>query len=87
VFAVAVHKSFMSRAVERTGHIPVPTHRDKLLGGHAVLAVGYDDAARVLMFRNSWGRGWGDHGYGYLPYHFIGSSALSWDFWTMRRVS
>jgi len=87
VFAVAVHKSFMSRGVKRTGRIPVPTRRDKLLGGHAVLAVGYDDAARVLMFRNSWGRGWGDDGYGYLPYQFLSSSALSWDFWTMRRVS
>ena len=30
---------------------------------------------------------WGDGGYGYLPYAFFTSPSLTWDFWTMRRVS
>jgi C1A family cysteine protease len=87
VLAIAVHRSMMSRDVKRTGMVPVPTRHDKLCGGHAVLAVGYDHARRLLIFRNSWGHGWGDGGYGYLPYAFLRSAALSWDFWTMRRVS
>jgi C1A family cysteine protease len=87
VFAIAVHKSLLSREVKRTGIIPVPTRRDRFVGGHAVLAVGYDESRRVFIIRNSWGPGWGDHGYGYMPYRFISSSALSWDFWTMRRAS
>lgn len=87
VMAVAVHKSAKGRDVRRTGVLPVPTRRDPFLGGHAVLAVGYDHARRLIMFRNSWGAGWGDHGYGYLPYPFLASPELTWDFWTMRRVS
>jgi C1A family cysteine protease len=88
VMAIAVHQSMMGRDVKHTGMVPVPARRhDRLRGGHAVLAVGYDHARRLIIFRNSWGRGWGDHGYGYLPYAFIASSSLTWDFWTMRRVS
>jgi len=87
VLALAVHHSMMGRAVTRTGMVPVPTRRDPLRGGHAILAVGYDHARRLIIFRNSWGRGWGDGGYGYLPYAFIASANLTWDFWTMRRVS
>jgi C1A family cysteine protease len=87
VMAMAVHASMMGRDVRRTGVVPMPTRHDRLRGGHAVLAVGYDHARRLIIFRNSWGRGWGDRGYGYLPYAFFASSDLTWDFWTMRRVS
>ncbi len=87
VMALAIHESAMGRAVGRTGVLPVPTRRDRLIGGHAVLVVGYEHASRRLIFRNSWGRTWGDRGYGYLPYAFVASPDLAWDFWTMRRVS
>lgn len=87
VMAIAVHQSMMGREVRTTGLVPVPTRRDRLRGGHAILVVGYHHAKRLLIFRNSWGRGWGDHGYGYLPYAFVASPDLTWDFWTMRRVS
>lgn len=87
VLALAVHKSMLGREVRRTGVVPVPTRRDALVGGHAVLGVGYRHATRQFIFRNSWGRGWGDRGYGYLPYEFIASAALTWDFWTLRRAS
>jgi C1A family cysteine protease len=86
VFAIAVHRSMLSRAVRRTGVLPVPTRRDAFVGGHAVLAVGYQASTRRFIFRNSWGRCWGDRGYGYMPFEFIASAALTWDFWTMRRV-
>jgi C1A family cysteine protease len=87
VMALAVHESMMGREVRRTGVVPVPGRRDRLRGGHAVLAVGYDHARRLILFRNSWGPGWGHHGYGYLPYALFASADLTWDFWTMRRVS
>jgi C1A family cysteine protease len=87
VMALAVHQSMMGRQVRRTGMVPAPTRRDPVRGGHAVLAVGYDHARRLVTFRNSWGTAWGDGGYGYLPYAFFTSPSLTWDFWTMRRVS
>jgi C1A family cysteine protease len=87
VHALAVHRSLLGREVRRTGVVPVPTRRDALAAGHAVLTVGYRHATRPFIFRNSWGRGWGDHGYGYLPYEFVVSAELTWDFWTVRRVS
>jgi C1A family cysteine protease len=87
VLALAVHQSMIDRPARQTGVLPVPTRRDRLRGGHAVLVVGYDHARRLLVFRNSWGTGWGDRGYGYMPYAFLASSDLTWDFWTMRRVS
>lgn len=70
--------------------VPFPKEGDKLVGGHAVLAVGYDDAIPVqgqdqtgaLIIRNSWGPSWGDMGYGYLPYDYVLNS-LAVDFWTV----
>ena len=85
--AMAVHASMMGLMSGARAWCTVPTRHYRLRVGHAVLAVGYDHARRVIIFRNSWGRTWGDRGYGYLPYAFFASSDLTWDFWTMRRVS
>ena len=87
VCGMAVHRSKFSREVKKSGIVPVPTRRDRSVGGHAVLAVGYLAAKRLFIIRNSWGAGWGDRGYGYVPDAFMTSTALSWDFWTLRRVS
>lgn len=73
------------------GEIPFPGSGDKVEGGHAVLAVGYDDARKIgtskgaLLIRNSWGTGWGEAGYGWLPYDYI-LRGLANDFWAMVRA-
>lgn len=70
------------------GHIRMPQEGDRLKGGHAVLAVGYDDNRDIdgykgaLLIRNSWGVGWGDKGYGWLPYGYV-LDHLAQDFWTI----
>ncbi len=51
--------------------MPMPKPREGILGGHAVICCGYDDAKRVWICRNSWGTGWGDKGYFYMPYSFL----------------
>lgn len=73
---------------ESTGDIPFPAAGDRLEGGHAVVAVGYDDARRIggnrgaLLIRNSWGTGWGEGGYGWLPYAYV-ERGLAVDFWSL----
>src|SRR5437879_3142522 len=39
--------------------------------GHSVALIGYDEGSQRFVFRNSWGPGWGDAGYGYLPYDYL----------------
>ena len=66
-----VFESFMSDEVARTGVMPMPVAGDKEVGGHAVLVVGYDDAKKHYICRNSWGVDWGDKGYFYMPYDYL----------------
>jgi len=82
------------RQASTTGKIPFPCSRDKRLGGHAVVAVGFDDDVEIentlcgvkttgaLLIRNSWGTSWGDSGYGWLPYGYVQKS-LAIDWWSL----
>ena len=58
-----------------------------MLGGHAILAVGYDDAKGRLIFRNSWGASWGRKGYGEMPYDYLTRRELSDDFWCIQSTA
>jgi len=81
VFGFIVFDSFQRLSVSTTGIVPMPEPREKRLGGHAVIAVGYDDTRKMFIFRNSWGTGWGDKGYGYIPYAYLTNSSLTSDLW------
>lgn len=85
-FGFAVFSSFETNAVAKTGIVPMPTKADKDLGGHAVLIVGYNRPKRQFIVRNSWGPGWGDKGYFYMPYDYVLNAQLSDDFWTIYTV-
>src|SRR5271166_5491993 len=71
VFGFTVYPSFESADVAKTGNMPMPKSGEDPIGGHAVLAVGYDNEDRVFIVRNSWGEGWGDAGYFYMPYAYL----------------
>ena len=85
VFGFSVYESFESARVAKSGIATMPRPRERLLGGHAVLAVGYDDRSRRFLVRNSWGSRWGIAGYFTMPYDYLADRNLSDDFWTIRR--
>lgn len=90
MFGFTVYSS-MPPPGDGKGEIPFPTTGDSFEGGHAVLAVGYDDKKKIagekgaLLIRNSWGTGWGVEGYGWLPYAYV-EAGLATDFWSMVRA-
>jgi len=86
VFGFSVYESFQSPDVAKTGDAPLPAKDEQLLGGHAVLAVGYDDATGRFLVRNSWGDGWGQKGYFTLPYEYLTNRGLASDFWAIQTV-
>ena len=87
VFGFTVYESFEGAQVAKTGILSMPTSKEKTVGGHAVLAVGYDDATREFLVRNSWGPNWGLKGYFKMPYSYLLSAKLASDFWTIRGVT
>jgi len=86
VFGFTVYSSFESKSATATGIIPMPSSHDYILGGHAVVAVGYDDAHQWFIFRNSWGSGWGAGGYGFISYAYLSNSSLTSDLWYITSV-
>jgi C1A family cysteine protease len=87
VFGFSVYDSFESKEVEETGIVPIPDfYKESLIGGHAVMAVGYDDSVNSFIVLNSWGKDWGMEGYFLLPYDYILNKNLAADFWTIRLV-
>ncbi|MFN8179003.1 MAG: C1 family peptidase [bacterium] len=86
VFGFTVFASFESPAVAKTGKVPMPGPNDAVLGGHAVLAVGYRDAGQQFIAMNSWSTKWGDGGFFYMPYAYLLDPDLAADLWTVRVV-
>jgi C1A family cysteine protease len=87
MFGFKVYPSFMTRTTARTGEMMMPVSGERFSGGHAVLAVGYDDKKQAFLVKNSWGQGWGQAGYFWMPYTFFTpsyvSSSLYGNCWTL----
>jgi C1A family cysteine protease len=85
VFGFTVYESFESQQVAKSGVVSMPKPKERALGGHAVMAVGYDDANQTFIVRNSWGEDWGKKGYFTMPYKYLSDRNLADDFWSIRR--
>jgi C1A family cysteine protease len=85
VFGFSVFNEWYSQD-PRPALIPVPSNSDSLVGGHAVLCVGYDNDKRLFKIRNSWGNSVGDNGYFYMPYSYVTEPTLAGDFWVINAV-
>ena len=86
VFGFTVYESFESPAVAKSGQLNMPLPKEKSLGGHAVMAVGYNDSTKRFTIRNSWGTDWGLAGYFTMPYDYLSNNNLADDFWTLRAM-
>lgn len=89
MFGFTVYDSFPGVGTG-SGDIPLPQQGERVLGGHAIDAVGYDDGKKIgrnkgaLLIRNSWGTDWGENGYGWMPYAYL-DAGLASDFWSLVR--
>ncbi len=86
VLGFTVYESFESPAVAASGKLNMPKKGEAQVGGHAVMAVGYNDSSKRFIVRNSWGATWGQAGYFTMPYDYLLEGNLSDDFWTIRVV-
>jgi C1A family cysteine protease len=86
IVGFTVYESFQSDAVASSGHVPMPGPDEQVIGGHAVLCLGYDNASQTFLLQNSWGKDWGMQGFFTMPYAYLTDSNLAGDFWSIRMV-
>jgi len=90
VFGVTCYDSFLSDTVAKDGIVPMPGYYETPQGGHALSCFGYDDnmtdggMTGFFLFRNSWGTGWGQMGYGWIPYAYLSNPRFAEEFYTYR---
>ncbi len=81
-----VYESFESKKVTSTGVVPMPTDKERVVGGHAVLCVGMDQLKKTFLVMNSYGTGWGMDGYFTIPFDYLTNENMAGDRWCISKV-
>jgi hypothetical protein len=73
-----VYESFEETGLD--GYVKPVLPGEGLLGGHAVVIVGWfvRNGIRYFIVRNSWSAAWGDGGYCYMPESYLGHLFDAW---------
>lgn len=80
VFGFVVYPNFENLV----GNIlEVPNSNESSMGGHCVVAIGYDDSDETFLVRNSYGKNWKLNGHFKMKYEYITKPELTADFWTL----
>jgi C1A family cysteine protease len=85
-YGFAVYDSFESSEVASTGIVPMPASGESVIGGHAVVTVGYDETTDQFLCANSWNTDWGINGYFKIPAAYLTNSDLASDFWIIETI-
>lgn len=80
-YPVAVSlRLFNSFATDKAGFIYRPSDEEIAsgdTGNHAMVLCGYSEEDKIYIVRNSWGTGFGDRGYCYIPFSYIEDPELN----------
>lgn len=86
IFGMSLYSSSLTDGARKTGEIKIPTKSDQVVGGISMVLVGYDNQRKQWIVRNNWGKGWGDKGYGYIPYNYLTNPQLANSFWVIYKL-
>jgi hypothetical protein len=72
VAGVSMYQSAFDAEPRKTGIVPLPNpKKERMIGRHGIVIVGYNDNKKLVKFVNSWGPSWGENGFGFLPYDYV----------------
>lgn len=88
IFGCSAYKSIETSRVSETGFVPMPHHKgvEREVGGLSGCVVGFNNEARVFVFKNFWGYQWGDDSYGFIPYEYLCDERYGKEFWIIKQI-
>jgi C1A family cysteine protease len=87
ICGIKVFENFNNQNTIETGQVIMPLEDEEILGGHSIVIVGYDDETNNYIFINSWGKSWGNNGFGYIPYDYIENQELADEFFILTKIT